>query len=72
MVEDRALLLRVAEVVKTTGFSRPFIYRKLQEGAIPCVRLGKAVRIPAEWLKAWVERQIDDWEMERGGRGDGQ
>lgn len=44
--------LTVVEVAKLTKLSRPTIYRGIQRGEIPAVRIGGAVRIPAAWLES--------------------
>jgi len=51
----KPLLLRVREVVLVTGFSRSKIYQMIAEGALPCVRHGKSVRVLAEGLNHWIE-----------------
>jgi excisionase family DNA binding protein len=52
--KEQRLLYRAAEVAQITGFSKQGIYQLSAEGRIPCVRIGRAVRFPAEALQAWV------------------
>jgi excisionase family DNA binding protein len=39
-----------------TGLSRATLYRLMGEGKIRPVKIGRAVRIPADELRAFVER----------------
>ena len=48
------ILYRVPEVVKTTGYSRSFIYEAIAAGQLKVIRKGRTVRITAEDLKAWI------------------
>ena len=54
--EDPRLLLRIPEAARL-GLGRSTVYELIQAGALPVVRIGKAVRIPASRLEAWVEQQ---------------
>ena len=49
-----ALLLRPAEVVKITGWSRAKVYAMAAAGQLPCLRAGRSVRIPLAALEAWI------------------
>ena len=51
----RPLLYRASEVARMTGLSRQGIYQLASEGRIPCVRIGRSVRFPADALDAWVK-----------------
>ena len=52
------LLLRIPEVCEITGLGRSTVYQLLdQPEGLPTVRIGRAVRISAEAVRAWVERQ---------------
>ena len=53
-MKEYRLLYRADEVARITGFSKQGIYQLAAEGRIPCVRIGRAVRFPAEALQAWV------------------
>jgi len=53
------LLLKVAEVVKATGFCRSVVYSMIASGELPSIRYGRSVRVPAVALRKWVERQMD-------------
>lgn len=50
------LLLRVPEAAELVGLSRARFYKEIQRGAIRTVKIGTAVRIPVDDLRAYVER----------------
>lgn len=52
----KKLLYRVPEVAQLTGWSKQAVYQMAAEGRIPCVRVGRSVRIPAEALQQWIRR----------------
>jgi excisionase family DNA binding protein len=43
--------MTVLQVSRRTGFSRSLIYKKVSSGELPCLRLGKAIRIPRSALE---------------------
>lgn len=47
-------LLTVAEVSEATGFERQTIYLWIAQRRFPVVRLGRAVRVPADALAALI------------------
>lgn len=52
-------LLSPAEVALRLGISRPSVYRKIERGEIPAVRLGgpgssAPLRVPERALEAWL------------------
>ena len=51
------LLLRAEEVQKALGLGRSKIYEMMANGELPVVRIGRSVRVPADALREWVERQ---------------
>jgi excisionase family DNA binding protein len=51
------LLLRPDEVQKVLNISRSQVYKMLQSGEIPSLRIGRVFRIPDDKLKAWIERR---------------
>jgi excisionase family DNA binding protein len=53
---DAKLLLRASEVAVALGVSRAAAYQLMASGALPVVRLGRAVRVPAQALAVWVEQ----------------
>ena len=54
------LLFRPAEVAEALGICRTRAYDLINSGAIPSVRLGKSVRVPAQALRTWIAEQSDN------------
>lgn len=50
------LLYRVEEACIVTGLGRTKLYEEIASERLRVVRIGKAVRIPAEELRAYVDR----------------
>ncbi len=51
------LLLRAEEVQKALSLGRSTVYQMMASGELPIVRIGRSVRVPADALRDWVERQ---------------
>ena len=51
------LLLTPEEAGLALGLNRSRTYNRLANSTLPCVRVGRSVRVPAEALRAWVDRQ---------------
>ncbi len=51
------MLLRAEEVQRVLGLGRSKIYEMIAAGELPVVRIGRSVRVPADGLRQWVERQ---------------
>lgn len=51
---DEVLLMRAEEVARTLGLSRSKIYQMMSGGALPTVRVCRAVRVPKAALRDWV------------------
>ena len=66
---DARLLLRITEAATLLGLGRSTVYELVRTGALPVVRVGKAVRIPQSRLEAWVEQQARNAENGVDGRG---
>lgn len=49
-------LLRAAEVVTMTGWSRAKVYAMAVSGELPSLRSGRSVRIPLAALERWIEQ----------------
>lgn len=47
------------QVVKAANLSRSTIARALARGDLPCVRIGRAVRIRRDAVKAWLTRGLE-------------
>ena len=57
MTQER--LLRLPEVLRTTGLSRSTLYRQMQAGKFP-----EAVKISAH-ASGWAQSEIQDWIRKR-------
>jgi excisionase family DNA binding protein len=55
---ESRLLLRPGEAAVALGVSRSKIYELLSSRAIPSVRLGGSIRVPAIQLQAWIDGQV--------------
>jgi excisionase family DNA binding protein len=52
------LLLTINQASERLSIGRSKLYELLNSGAIPVIRIGRAVRVPAKALDAWVEREM--------------
>ena len=57
---DEVLLMRAEEVARTLGLSRSKIYQMMSGGALPTVRVGRAVRVPKAALRNWVAHHTNE------------
>jgi excisionase family DNA binding protein len=53
-IEDR-ILLRMAEAATVLGLGRSTVYQLVRQGELPFVKVGRAIRIPAQALDTWVD-----------------
>jgi excisionase family DNA binding protein len=60
------MLLKADEAAKVLQVARSKVFAMCASGEIPCVRIGRSVRIPAVQLREWVERQISRQAAEAG------
>ena len=51
------MLLQANEAAKVVAIPLSSFYRLLRRGDVPCVRLGRSVRIPADAFRQWVEER---------------
>ena len=51
------LLLRISETMTALGLGRTTVYRMIQDGELPVVRVGKAIRVPVEALDTWIKQK---------------
>jgi excisionase family DNA binding protein len=58
--QDDRLLLRIPEVAERLALGRSTIYRLINEGALPIIKIGVAVRVPALAVEEWVSHQTSD------------
>ncbi|MGH9342482.1 MAG: helix-turn-helix domain-containing protein [Terriglobia bacterium] len=54
---DKKLLLKASEVADRLSIGRATAYEMMSGGVLPTVRIGRAVRVPARALEAWIEEQ---------------
>lgn len=59
LLDDKAeqLLLRPKKAFALLDISRSTGYAMIASGQLPSVRIGRAVRVPFNALKQWVEQQ---------------
>ena len=53
--DDACTLLRAADVVKMTKWSRTRVYSMIKSGELPKVTNGNSVRVPLLGLRAYIE-----------------
>lgn len=51
------LLIRPKEMADALGLGRTKVYELLASGVIPCVKIGKCVRVPVKGLREWLDVQ---------------
>ena len=51
---DQELLLRMDVAAARLAVSRATLYRMVQRGELPTVRIGSAVRVPVSALDRWL------------------
>ena len=51
---DQELLLRMDVAAERLAVSRATLYRMVQRGELPTVRIGSAVRVPVSALDRWL------------------
>jgi len=56
------MLFTPAEVAELLGLGRTRIYELIGRRAIPSIRIGGSVRVPAESLREWVRKQTQESE----------
>jgi excisionase family DNA binding protein len=52
-------LLRATEVAEILSLGRSKVYEMLATGELPTVRIGTAVRVPANKLQEWIAKRIE-------------
>ncbi|MEW6227928.1 MAG: helix-turn-helix domain-containing protein [Bacillota bacterium] len=56
-----ARLLTVEETARELGIARDRVYFLTHHGLLPCVRLGRAIRIDRTALDEWLKRGGQAW-----------
>ena len=64
-LDQEPLLLRIDDAAQRPSISRATMYRLIQRGEVPVVRIGSAVRVRAFELDLWVAGIANTSERER-------
>lgn len=56
--DDPLMLLTVKDVEVALQLGRTRTYELVRSGELPVIRIGRAVRIPRDALRRWVEAQV--------------
>ena len=64
-MEQAERLLRMSEVVKITGYGRAKAYAMAASGELPVIKHNRSVRVPANALQRWIERNMQGGEATR-------
>ena len=56
-------VLRIDEVAARLKLGRTKVYQLVADGELPAVRIGRAVRISAEGLQDWIQKQAPGSEV---------
>lgn len=54
------MLFRVDEAARLIGLGRSKTYEMVASGELPVVRIGRAVRVPAQALEAWIAERTEE------------
>ncbi len=57
--ETVRLLLRVPEVAQMTGLADSYVWRLIQRGELPVVKIGRATRIRHDDLDRFIEERSE-------------
>ena len=57
--------LSVEDVAKRFGVNATTVYRLVQRGALPALKLGGQWRVSEEMLQSWVMTQVSDEQKKR-------
>ncbi len=58
------ILLKPKKAFELLDISRSTGYAMIASGELPSIRIGRAVRVPVDALKQWVERQTTKGDKE--------
>ncbi len=56
------MLFRVPEVAAMTGLAESYVWRLIQRGEIPVVKIGRATRIQREDLELFIANRRESFE----------
>jgi len=54
------MLLSPEETCEVLGIKRSTLFKMLEEGRIPSIKIGRLRRIPVEGIRSWVQQQIEE------------
>ena len=57
---SRLSLLKVAEVAQILNISKSLIYRLIQSGDLPSIRLGRSVRVRPADLEQFIQNNLSE------------
>ena len=60
--EQAAELLTVAQAAALCNLSKGVVYRLVQTGQWPALRIGRTLRIPRRWIEMWIAQHIEAWQ----------
>lgn len=58
-------VLTISELQKVLRIGRSTAYRLIKTKELPCVRIGRSIRIPKEYIREFVEAQCEAVEDDR-------
>lgn len=53
------LFIRPKEAADAIGVGKTKIYELINDGTVPAVRIGRALRVPVEELRRWAQQQVE-------------
>jgi len=59
---DQPILLRAEQAAKLLNLGRTTVFALMASGELPCVRIGRAVRVPRAAVERWVRERSGDGE----------
>lgn len=57
--QPEPLLLTLAETQVILKVSLPVLRRMIRDGRIPAIRIGRAIRVPAAGVRAFIEAETE-------------
>ena len=57
---EQALCVSIEECAERLSLSRATVYTLIDREGLPVVRFGKAVKVPVEQLRDWLNKRIEE------------
>ena len=54
---ENKILVKAEEAARLLSLGRGTVYQMMNSGALPTVRMGRAVRVPMDALRRWIEER---------------